>query len=600
MDFRLRTKETLAATALTFLVVATTALLQVLQITRLSTEEASRAADLMARQIYTQGRRVLARGTGQSPWEALRADRELRALIETSVSYAPDLVYVLVADRGDLVWLHSEHAKEGSKLPARPNLRHLTLANPLDRLFGLIHQGQVYEAVLPLDLDGRPFGSIRLGVSTSLLQQELWKSLRQTAVLAGVALPVAWVFAMLLTHLALQPIRRVTREVERLRRGEAPPARAALGREVEFQELAAQLDLLGEQLQAGPKSGGGEGRFQAVVDRLEDGFVFLTADQRLLYLNAAAESLLAPTGGAVVGRPLADVLGPDHPIRTVLQKARAADGALRNTIVQVPGAAGAREVLLSAVPLKDAQETMGTMLLLKNLESIKTLRSLVSYSAKLSALGRLTSGVAHEVKNPLNAMAIHVELLREKLGPEAGMVQENLDILQTEVGRLDRAMQGFLKFMRPQELAPAAVDLNELLGRIITLLAPEWESQGVRFDFQPDPDLPPIMADGELLHQAFLNIALNACQAMPTGGTCQIATHRDGDATARISVSDQGVGIPPEDRERIFALYYTTKPEGSGVGLSLVYRIVQLHDGSIEVTSEPNLGTTFTVQLPTG
>lgn len=218
-------------------------------------------------------------------------------------------------------------------------------------------------------------------------------------------------------------------------------------------------------------------------------------------------------------------------------------------------------------------------------------------SAKLSALGRLTSGVAHEVKNPLNAMAIHLELLRKRLGPDATPVQENLDVLHNVIGRLDRAMQGFLKFVRPQELAPTAVYLNDLLGQIVALLSPEWEPRAVQFEVHPDPTLDQVVADPELLHQAFLNIALNACQAMPHEGTIQIATQREG-TMVRISFHDEGVGIPAEDLEKIFSLYYTTKPDGSGVGLSLFYRIVQLHDGSIEVASTPGQGATFTVLIP--
>jgi len=595
MRFRLRTKETLAATALTCVVVALTALLQLLQVARLTSEEAARVADLTARQLYEQSRRALARTGRTPPWTALRADRELRALIDASVSYAPDLVYVLLADPDNTARVHSERAREGSRTPPRPALSDLVSANPLHRLFDLFQPGQLFETALPLDLDGRPFGSIRLGISTSLLHREVVRAARQTAILAGVALPIAWVFAILFTHLALQPIRRVTRAVARLRVGEAAPS-SDLGRETEFQELARQLELLGEKLQAGGVAQGDESRFQTIVDHLEDGFMFLTTDNRIVYLNAAAEALLMG-GIAEVGRPVSDVLGVDHPICGLLQKIQAGEGGARNTIVRLPDPAGAREILVSAVQLTNAREAMGTMVLLKDLESIKNLRSLVTYSAKLSALGRLTSGVAHEVKNPLNAMAIHLELLREKLGPDAALVQENLHVLQNEVGRLDRAMQSFLQFMRPQELSPADVNLNDLLAQIVALLTPEWEPRGVRFEWRPDSGLGPVVADHELLHQAFLNIALNACQAMPDGGTFRIATHQDG-AMAQITFRDEGVGIPAEDLEKIFKLYYTTKPDGSGVGLSLVYRIVQLHDGSIEVASTPGQGTTFTVQIP--
>ena len=226
------------------------------------------------------------------------------------------------------------------------------------------------------------------------------------------------------------------------------------------------------------------------------------------------------------------------------------------------------------------------------------MQSLVSYSAKLAALGRLTSGVAHEVKNPLNAMMIHLELLREKLDTSPGEVQESLEVIGSEIRRLDRVVQGFLRFMRPQELAFKTLDLNVLLAGVVALLDAEWQSHGVHFAADLDPSLPAISADEELLRQAFLNILQNAGQAMPDGGTVTIRTEREGRELIRVSIADEGVGIAPDDVEKIFTLYYTTKANGSGIGLSLVYRIVQMHDGAVEVRSEAGRGTTMTVRLP--
>jgi len=204
------------------------------------------------------------------------------------------------------------------------------------------------------------------------------------------------------------------------------------------------------------------------------------------------------------------------------------------------------------------------------------------------------------VKNPLNAMTIHLELLKERLGASREPVQEHLEVIGNEIKRLDRAVQGFLKFMRPQELALTSVDLNGLLRELEALLRPEWQNAGVQFVADLAPELHSIRGDEELLRQAFLNILLNACQAMPKGGPIRIATTLDQGEFARVAISDEGAGIPPEDLEKIFSLYYTTKPGGSGIGLSLAYRFVQLHDGSIDVSSEVGKGTAFVVRLPLG
>ena len=600
MRFSLKAKETLGVTLLAFLVVATTSILHLSQLTRVTVLEASRQAELVARQIYSQSSRSLARGHGENPWEVLKRDPELRSLIEASVGYSPDLVYVFLADLADRAVLHSERSKEGALAPQRATLGELLSIDALHRFWALYKGGVVYEATLPLNLNDRPFGSVRLGFSTSLLRREMNSSLQRGLVLAGLSLPLAWLVAMGLVNLALKPIRSITRQMERMRRGEFEVG-GDLAQGDEFKELASELQLLGQQLQSDRlKTLGDRVDLHRVVDQLEDGLIFFNQDQRILFFNKAAEVVLGQSTEDVVGRLLEGVLDPAHPLRLFMERVFVQNIGSRNATITLHRDGKPREFLVSTFSVRDADMTMGAMVLLKDLDSLKTLQSLVSYSAKLTALGRLTSGVAHEVKNPLNAMMIHLELLKEKLGPTSEGVQENLEVIGNEIRRLDRALLGFLKFIRPQELALKSVDLNALLQGIIALLEVEWQKAGIRFDFQPELPFPSILADEELLHQAFLNLLLNACQAMPKGGTIRIGTVRETPEVVRVTIADEGGGIPPEDLDKIFALYYTTKPDGSGIGLSLVYRIVQLHDGAIEVSSEVGRGTTMSLRLPVG
>jgi len=602
MRFRLKTKEWLAVTAFTVLVVAAATVLHFFQLTRVSIQGAVNQAELVAQQIYAQNRRALARAPGKDPWEVLRGDSELRSLLDDSVGYSTGILYVLLADPTNTIILHSEARKEGTVAPERVELRSILGTNAVTRFILIYQAGATYEVTLPVRLNERPFGSIRVGLPTSFLRRELNASLLRGLGLAGAVLPVAWLVAIVLAHGALQPVRRLTREVERLRQGEqgALVADPELGGEEEFKELAAQLQLLGQQLQSDRLRVLGENvHVQQVVDQLEDGCIFLTQDQRILFVNKAAEVVLGKPTGRIQGWRVDEALEPSHPLRWLLSEDE--DGGDRRSATIVLRRDGRpREFVVSRFAVADAERSMGTMVLLKDLESIKTLRSLLSYSAKLAALGRLTSGVAHEVKNPLNAMTIHLELLKERLGTSRELVQENLEVIGNEIKRLDRAVQGFLKFVRPQELALTSVDLNGLLRGLEALLSPEWQPAGVRFVADLDPELHSIRADEELLRQTFLNILLNACQAMPKGGTVRIATSLDQGEYGRVTISDEGAGIPSEDLDKIFSLYYTTKAEGSGIGLSLVYRIVQLHDGSIDVSSEVGKGTTLVVRLPLG
>jgi signal transduction histidine kinase len=306
--------------------------------------------------------------------------------------------------------------------------------------------------------------------------------------LAALALPLAWLVAWALARLMLKPLRSLTHEVGRLARGEFEIAPSTATHD-EFQELSAELQRLGQQLEA---------------DRLA----------------------------------------------MVSERAHV------------------------------------------------TVQSLVSYSQRLAALGRLTSGVAHEVKNPLNSMMIHVELIKERLDAPTQEVRQSLEVIGGEIRRLDRVVQGFLGFMRPHELELKPIEVGTLLHSVVALVEAEWQSQGIRFALNPaPPGLPTIEGDEELLRQALLNIVQNACQAMPTGGVVTIGARVENHMLC-LEVADEGVGIAPEDIERMFALYYTTRPDGTGIGLSIVYRIVQMHDGTIDVRSQPGRGTSMTVKLP--
>jgi PAS domain S-box-containing protein len=521
----------------------------------------------------------------------------LRNLLDASVGYSPHLLYALLADRTGKTILHSERRKEGSTAPARPNLQALLALDPFRRFRTLYDGGEIYETALPLSLNDKPFGNIQLGVATSLLRRELNTSLKKSLALAGLALPVAWLFAMGLGTLVLRPIRKLTQDMARLRRGEFEIG-SHLRREDEFGELASQLQLLGQQMQSDRlKMLSEKAQLQQVVDHLEDGIILFTQDRRVLFFNKAAEGVVGRPLQHVVGWPWEQMLVPSHPLYPLLEHAFEQKSGFHNAPIVLPNEGSVNEFLVSIFFVTDAQEAMGAMVLLKDLESIKTLQSLVSYSAKLTALGRLTSGVAHEVKNPLNAMTIHLELLKEKLDGSPEEVQQNLDVIGSEIRRLDRVVQRFLKFIRPEELSVKLLDVNGLVKDVASLLEAEWKGVGIDFVCQFDPNLPLVPADEELLRQAFMNIVLNACQAMPSGGRIRMSTERE-DRFVNVSIADTGVGIPPEDLDKIFRLYYTTKPDGSGIGLSMVYRIVQMHDGVIDVFSGVDRGTTVTVRLP--
>jgi len=205
--------------------------------------------------------------------------------------------------------------------------------------------------------------------------------------------------------------------------------------------------------------------------------------------------------------------------------------------------------------------------------------------------------VAHEVKNPINAIVLHLQLLRSKLKQVDPDTYRHVDIIDSEIHRLDRVVQILVDFTRPRDLRLEDTDLRLVLDEVSLLAAPDAEQHGINLvrDLPAEPI--PVKVDIDFAKQAILNVVLNGVQAMPSGGILTIRAFRDED-TVVTEIRDQGVGIPAEVQEKIFELYFTTKKSGSGIGLAQTYQIMQWHYGSVDFESGEGKGTTFRLRWP--
>jgi signal transduction histidine kinase len=218
-------------------------------------------------------------------------------------------------------------------------------------------------------------------------------------------------------------------------------------------------------------------------------------------------------------------------------------------------------------------------------------------ATRLAAISRITGGVAHEIKNPLNAISLRLDLLRARLGePEEELVAE-IDILSNEVRRLDRVVKTFLDFSRPVDVKLTEVDLVAIAREVAELTTPQAALAKIQVWFEDSAQSAPIRGDADMLKQAILNLVLNAIEAMKSGGNLWLRVSKEGNAVV-LNVSDDGPGIPSEARDKVFQLYFTTKLRGSGIGLAMTYRAVQLHNGTINFSTELGRGTAFQMTFP--
>ncbi len=256
---------------------------------------------------------------------------------------------------------------------------------------------------------------------------------------------------------------------------------------------------------------------------------------------------------------------------------------------------------LSVMPLVKSKQVRGTIIMIDDITDKKKEELKNRRLESLASLTNLAANVAHEIKNPLGSISIHVQLVRKAVerltGADTCSICKYLDVVDEEMERLNKIVVDFLFAVRPISFEFTALNINELIQDLAQFLSSEFEQAGISIDLDLAKDIPQIQGDERFLRQMLINLLKNAKAAMEGGGIARLATRFD-DETIRITVEDTGTGIPDEVLNKIFEPYFTTKIDGTGLGLTMVYKVVKGHGGDITVQSRPSLGTRFTVQLP--
>jgi signal transduction histidine kinase len=527
----------------------------------------------------------------------LRDDPSLRSEMQSAVAFVPSIAYIAVTDPRAIILAHNDPDQIGHTLPSAQPLADLLTARFLKQLRIIYGPPQAFELEEPLTMRGHALCTLHVGTSTVFLQDQMTPEFVKGLKLAAAVVFFATLSAALLSFRLLRPLETISSEVDRMARGEfVEPANMA--RSDEWGILSSKLTLLGEQIR------GEKAAFTALKENL-DQLVSNLTDGLLLFDSRDRLGLATPAVARFLGRPPEELAGrsPDElfsdggPLERLLREAFQARTSVPLRTVELPVEAETRRVSVSVQFVHEQGRSVATLVTLRDASTLAQLQDQLDIAAKLAALGKLTSGVAHEVKNPLNAMVLQLEILKAKLGPQAEEVKPQLQTLSGEIRRLDRVVKTFLDFARPVELRPMETDIETLVSEVFTLAEPHARSNKVQLVFEPNGVLPPIRLDRDLMKQALLNLVLNGCQAMPSGGQLKVVP-RLLPRALQLEIADQGIGIPPEARTKIFSLYFTTKPNGTGVGLAMTYRIIQLHNGSIDFSSETDRGTTFRVSLP--
>jgi PAS domain S-box-containing protein len=616
MQLRLRTKLTLIMTSLVLLVVVVLSGVFVAQLFEQVLLQTDKRTAEIANQVFEQAKRALseAAARGLRPAsndpndindyvkKAFKMSEGLRAQLKAAKVDTPSIYEVSITNNAGEVLISTDESLTGKFLARRKNISQLTRRGFVHQAKVLAGPPQVYELDLPFKNGDQPFGEVRVVVSSGLLLNDISASVRKFGTIVLLALVISTVVAAVVSRATLAPLSDISAQLDRISAGQydapATEFRGFTGGSDELGQVSRKITQVGQQLRGVHEIFSTlRENMDSVMAGLEDGLLLFTRDARAVMVSPAAEKFLGAPSGHFLGRRVNEIFPLGHPLHEVLhvEGDELSEIAAETDLETVEGT---RRVGVSVQAIQENGERMGALVTLRDLDSIESINTQLQVSERLAALGRITAGVAHEVKNPLNSMRLWLENLKESLPaePDSGS-QQAVQVLDKEIDRLDAVVKRFLDFTRPMDVRLEATQIADVLKEVVEVAKPQLQKSKIQVAQLIPIDVPEVYVDRALLKQAVLNLVLNAVEAMPGGGQLRLMLSRRGEM-AEITVGDTGKGIPTENRQKIFQLFFTTRPGGSGIGLASTFRIVQLHNGSIDFTSEVGRGTTFRIELP--
>ena len=527
--------------------------------------------------------------------EYLQTDIDLNNMLQSARGSWVFVMDACILGPDGKALLHTDANMVGKIVPKRPDFQQVLNARFRRQLRLVYGPPAVYDVSYDLRLNGELFGTIRIGVSPVFLKGEIYLKLMHALYFSVTAIFLSLLLSAGISNLALGPLKQISRNLDSMASGNADEISDDSSAHDEYGLVTLKIANLGRQIRDSKEI------FSALKDnvdqlmaKLQDGLMLFSRDSRVVLVSAPVEAFLGRQRTELLGHTVDEIFDRNSLLGTVLLDAF----ERRRSLVQREfEAAGGKHVQVSLDFVQEKNSQIGALLIMRDTESMQRIGDEIEMSRRLSASGRLTRGVAHEVKNPINAIVLHMQLLRNKLAHQEPDTGRHMDIIDNEIRRLDRVVQTLVDFTRPRDLHLEEVDLRRVLDDVAQLAAPDAEQHGVTVERHfPDERLP-IKVDLDLMKQAILNVVLNGVQSMPNGGVLTISARRE-ENTIVAEVRDQGGGIPQDLHDKVFELYFTTKKDGSGIGLAQTYQILQWHYGSVDFESVEGVGTSFRFTIP--
>ncbi len=608
---RLKTKLVLAITGLVFALAGILSLVYVSQLVHEAVQQSYDTNKMVADEVRFAVQDALENGLKDVTVDpndpaqlqnveatAIRSSAALNAVMDSVNRYSLTVYDINVGDAQRRILVSTNPGNEDKAIPTRPDYGQLLQANPIELFRAVFGPPRVFDITVPLTRNGQPFITVHVGARTTLLHAVYAPWMQEAFTLMGFTLVTALVIAFLLSNLALRPLEQISMQLSYWTpvSVEAEAGDNAPNQDTP-QRVSTQIERIGQRMRNVEEVFSAlQENLDQILGKLQDGILLFTGDGRAALISESARRFLQFNKESILGLHAREIFDQSTELGRRLMEAF--DTGKEMAQQEILTETGRRiEASLNVIHDDRTNQKLGALVTLHDPESVEQIETELELSRRMAAIGRLTSGVGHEVKNPINAIVVHLELLKNKLGDSNAAAGRHLEVIDAEIRRLDRVVQTLVDFSRPVELQLREQDLRKVIGDVLALAGEEFSTRNVILQSTMPPN--PVMAyvDADLMKQAVLNVIQNGAQAMSEGGRLQVTLEEDR-KVAVLHVRDEGPGIPEEILGRIFDLYFTTKSEGSGIGLAMTYRILQLHHGSIEVQSELGHGTEFQLRVP--
>src|SRR5947209_10853167 len=449
----------------------------------------------------------------------------LQAQLKSAIG-SPAIYEVTIIDQDGIVLVSSDKSEEGKFHLRRSAISELMQRSFLHKVTVLRGKPRIYEYSLPFKAGGQPF-DIRVAISTGLLLDEMAPALRTSGIFALAALAISTLVAAIVSGAALAPLKGISAQLDRISAGQydapSPEVTGFGGSGDELGLVSRKITQVGQQLRGVHEIFSTmRENMNSVMAGLEDGLLLFTRDSRAVMISPAAEKFLGAPAGQFLGRRVTEIFPPGHPLHEPLH----IEGDELSEVAaetELETSEGPKRVSVSVQAIQEDGERMGALVTLRDLDSLESINTQLQVSERLAALGRITAGVAHEVKNPLNSMRLWLENLKESLPAEPDSAsQQAVQVLDKEIDRLDAVVKRFLDFTRPMDIRLEATQLAHLLKEVLEIAQPQLQKSNIQLAQLLPIDVPEVYVDRALLKQAVLNLVLNAAEAMPNGGQLRL------------------------------------------------------------------------------